>query len=120
MKAFILSILFLVPMTCCAQVKNAVQDNQLKDYIEITNPDISGAWIRIDQGGKIERFLTLDGKKYYFESCISAVKFLESKGWKLEVAQVSGNDKGFVRYYLMSKVVTKEELEKEIRGVTEK
>ena len=85
MKTFILSILLLVPMVCCAQEKNGAQDKQFKDYIEITNPDISGAWIRIDQGGKIE----------------------ESKGWKLEVAQVSGNDKCFVRYYLMSKAVNK-------------
>ncbi len=52
MKTFILSILLLVPMVCCAQEKNGAQDKQFKDYIEITNPDISGAWIRIDQGGK--------------------------------------------------------------------
>ena len=45
---------------------------------------------------------------------------LESKGWKLEVAQISGNDHAFIRLYLMSKVVTKEELEAGITGVTEK
>jgi hypothetical protein len=46
---------------------------------------------------------------------------LESKGWKLEVAQISGNAHTFIiRYYLMSKVVTKEELEAGMTGVTEK
>ena len=46
---------------------------------------------------------------------------LESKGWKLEVAQISGNAHTFIiRYYLMSKVATKEELEAGITGVTEK
>ena len=113
-------MLFLLPMMCFAQQNVGEQKEQLKDYIEITNVDNS-SYIRIDHGGKTERYLTLHGKKYYFASCLSAVKFLESKGWKLEVAQISGNAHTFIiRYYLMSKVVTKEELEAGITGVTEK
>jgi hypothetical protein len=119
MKTIISLMLFLLPMMCFAQQNVGEQKEQLKDYIEITNVDNS-SYIRIDHGGKTERYLTLHGKKYYFASCLSAVKFLESKGWKLEEAQVSGNHLGFVRFYLMSKVVTKEELEAGITGVTEK
>lgn len=120
MKTIFSLMLFLLPMMCFAQKNVGEQKEELKDYIEITN---FGNWesnLRIDHGGKLEKYLTLDGKKYYFDSCISAVKFLESKGWKLEVVQISGNDHAFIRLYLMSKVVTKEELEAGITGVTEK
>lgn len=118
MKKIILSFLFLVSTICYAQEKANVQDEQLKDYIEITMTDFSGS-IRIDYGGKIDKFIILDGKKYTFSSCISAVKFLESRGWKVEVAQATAYNGGLCRYYLMSKVVTKEELEKVTSGVTE-
>ena len=121
MKTIISIMLFLLPMTCFAQENVGEQKEQLKDYIEITNIDnFDYSNIKIDHGGKREKFLTLDGKKYFFDTCISAVKFLESKGWKLEVVQISGNDHAFIRLYLMSKVVTKEELEAGITGVTEK
>ncbi len=120
MRKLLFLLLFVVPSLCFAQKNVGEQKEQLKDYIEITNVDNSDSYIRIDHGGKLERFLALDGKKYYFASCISAVKFLENKGWKLEEAQVSGSHLGFVRYYLMSKVATKEELEAGITGVTEK
>ena len=114
MRKLLFLLLFVVPSLCFAQKNVGEQKEQLKDYIEITNVDNSDSYIRIDHGGKLERFLD------YFASCISAVKFLENKGWKLEEAQVSGSHLGFVRYYLMSKVVTKEELEAGITGVTEK
>jgi hypothetical protein len=121
MKTIFSLMLFLLPMMCFAQKNVGEQKEQLKDYIEITNLDNADSYLRIDHGGKLEKYLILDGKKYYFESCISAVKFLESKGWKLEVAQISGNAHTFIiRYYLMSKVVTKEELEAGMTGVTEK
>ena len=120
MRKLLFLLLFVVPSLCFAQKNVGEQKEQLKDYIEITNVDNSDSYIRIDHGGKLERFLALDGKKYYFASCISAVEFLENKGWKLEEAQVSGSHLGFVRYYLISKVVTKEELEAGITGVTEK
>lgn len=120
MRKLLFLLLFVVPSLCFAQKNVGEQKEELKDYIEITNIDnFDYSNIKIDHGGKREKFLTLDGKKYYFDTCISAVKFLESKGWKLEVTQVSGYDDGFVRYYLMSKVVTKEELEAGITGVTE-
>ena len=120
MRKLLFLLLFVVPSLCFAQKNVGEQKEQLKDYIEITNFDNWESNLRIDHGGKLEKYLTLDGKKYYFDSCISAVKFLESKGWKLEVTQISGNDHAFIRLYLMSKVVTKEELEAGITGVTEK
>lgn len=119
MKKILLPILFLVSATCFAEEKTEEKKDQLKDYIEITMTDFSES-LRIDHGGKIEKSITLDGKKYSFTSCISAVKFLESKGWKIEVAHATAYSGGLARFYLMSKVITREELEKDKTGVVEK
>lgn len=72
MKTIFSLMLFLLPMMCFAQKNVGEQKEELKDYIEITNFDNWESILRIDHGGKLEKYLTLDGKKYYFDSCISA------------------------------------------------
>ena len=113
MKTIILSILIAF-VSLSSNAQN--EEKNLKEYLEITMTDFSGS-LRVDVGGKIDRFYIQNGIKYTFPSCIAAVHFFESQGWKLEYGRATAYNGGLARYYLMSRPISKENLDKKNEGV---